>query len=115
MGAYKPFFIIGGGKRSSHLIQTMLRNANLTDKDYIAVLPMESSIPDTVTNTIKNQIESIGDFNILIFNFKNKKDQNKKWVDSLKNVQIIYITGGDQNKFMKLVLNTPYFSPLFKP
>ncbi|HEU0111924.1 MAG TPA: hypothetical protein VFQ73_13700, partial [Flavisolibacter sp.] len=40
-------FIIGGGKRSPELMQTMLQTASLKQNDYIVVLPMASSQTDT--------------------------------------------------------------------
>ena len=40
-------FIIGGGHRSSQLIQTLVSTAQLSAKDYIVVLPMGTAEPDT--------------------------------------------------------------------
>jgi cyanophycinase len=100
-------FIIGGGERPAALMQSMISSADLKAEDYIIILPMASSIPDTVTQTISRQINSLVVNKIVGFNFKKDEPIDSNRLDSLQNAKLIYITGGDQNKFMNIVLNTP--------
>ena len=36
-------FIIGGGSRSPELIQSLIKTADMAEKDYMVVLPMSSA------------------------------------------------------------------------
>jgi cyanophycinase len=100
-------FIIGGGDRSSRLIQTLLSTAQLSARDYIVVLPMSTVEPDTAYYYIKTELEKVCRNTIANLNFTKKDTSNKKWLDSLQHARLIFITGGDQSRFMNIVLHTP--------
>jgi len=107
-------FIIGGGNRSDDLMKQMLNTADLKANDYIIILPMASEIPDSGYKTLALQLKKLDQHPIRNFNF-NKHDVNdKSWIDSLTGAKLIYILGGDQNRFMKSVLNTPIYTALHK-
>lgn len=108
-------FIIGGGERSDALMKQMVDVSALNAKDYIIVLPMASEIPDTGYKYISAQLKKLtSGISIRNFNF-NKHDVNdKKWIDSLTGAKLIYILGGDQNRFMKAVLGTPVYTAIHK-
>jgi cyanophycinase len=107
-------FIIGGGTRSDDLIKQLVATASLNSKDYIVVLPMASVEPDTGYKYISAQLKLHTALPIRMFDF-NKHDANdKKWVDSVAGAKLIYILGGDQNRFMKSVLNTPVYTAIHK-
>ncbi|TCC88181.1 cyanophycinase [Pedobacter frigiditerrae] len=107
-------FIIGGGDRSDALIKQMVATSNFKANDYIIVLPMASEIPDTGFKYISLQLKKQVNLTIKNFNF-NKHDVNdKKWIDSLTGAKLIYILGGDQNRFMKSVLGTPVYTAIHK-
>lgn len=100
-------FIIGGGDRSPQLIKTLIATAHLSAKDYIVVLPMATSEPDTSYYYIKTQLEKACSNTIANLNFAKKDEANKVWLDSLQNARLIFITGGDQGRFMNVVLHSP--------
>lgn len=100
-------FIIGGGDRSPRLIETLIATAHLSAKDYIVVLPMATSEPDTSFYYIKAQLEKACGNMIANLNFGRKDTANKVWLDSLQNAKLIFITGGDQGRFMNVVLHSP--------
>mgnify|MGYP003398593733 FL=1 len=52
-------FIIGGGNRSDALMLDLLKTAQLSDKDYIVVLPMSGAEPDTSFFYFKKQVETL--------------------------------------------------------
>ena len=107
-------FIIGGGTRSPELIQSLVKTANLTAKDYMVVLPMSSAEPEASYEAIKKQLTAASGNPIGCLNFDASKMQDKKWVDSLAGAKLIFITGGDQTRFMKVVLNTPVYTAIHK-
>lgn len=100
-------FIIGGGDRSDALMQQALKVADLQKKDYIAVLPMSSEEPDSSFIFFKNQMQKLTPNPIVMLNFNKEMAQNKVLTDSLQKAKFIFISGGDQTRFMKVVQDTP--------
>lgn len=107
-------FIIGGGNRSDELMQKMLQTANLKSTDYIVVLPMASEVPDVGFETLSKQLKKLNNSTIRNFNFAKHDVNDKTWTDSLANAKLIYILGGDQSRFMNVVLNTPVYDAIHK-
>lgn len=107
-------FIIGGGDRSDALMTEMLNTASLKANDYIIVLSMASEVPDVGFQTISSQFKKLDNRLIRNFNFSKHDVNDKNWVDSLAGAKLIYILGGDQNRFMKSVLNTPVYTAIHK-
>jgi cyanophycinase len=100
-------FIIGGGNRSDELMKQALNVADLTKKDYIVVLPMSSEEPDSAFIFFRNQMVKLTSNPIVMLNFTKETAQNKTLTDSLQKAKFIFISGGDQSRFMNVVQNTP--------
>lgn len=107
-------FIIGGGNRSDALMQQMLNTANLAPKDYVIVLPMSSEVPDEGFEFLTTQLKKMTNHQMRNFNFAKHDVNDQKWIDSLAGAKLIYILGGDQNRFMKVVLGTPIYNAIHK-
>ncbi|RYY54153.1 MAG: cyanophycinase [Chitinophagaceae bacterium] len=107
-------FIIGGGDRAPALMATMIREAGLGPTDYIAVLPMSSGEPDTSFFYFKKSIDVIGKYTIVNLAFNSGNVGSRSRLDSLEKSKLVFITGGDQSRFMKLVLNTPVYASIHK-
>lgn len=107
-------FIIGGGDRPPSLMKKMVAVAGLSATDYIVVLPMSSAEPDTSVYYFKEDMAPATTNRITSFNFKLDDVNKKAWLDSLQNAKLIFITGGDQNRFMEIVLNTPVHKAILK-
>ncbi|MFZ1800815.1 MAG: cyanophycinase [Chitinophagaceae bacterium] len=105
-------FIIGGGNRPDSLMIHLLKTAQLKDKDYIVVLPMSGAEPDTSFLYFKEQLSTLCRNTIANLNFTKENSGNTIWLDSLKKAKLIFITGGDQSRFMSVVLNTPIFTAI---
>ena len=100
-------FIIGGGHKSTELMQQLMTTAHLNSNDYIVFLPMATEEPDTGYFYIKEDFAAVCNNKVCNFNFT-KNDINKtSWLDSLKNAKLIYLGGGDQSRFMNIALHTP--------
>lgn len=102
-------FIIGGGSRSPELIRELLRTADLRPKDHIVVLPMSSAEPEASFASIAKEFSTASTQVIGNLNFDAEKVKDKVWLDSLRTARLIFITGGDQSRFMKAVLHTPVY------
>jgi cyanophycinase len=107
-------FIIGGGDRSVELINELIKTANLRQRDYIVVLPMATAEPEASFEAIKKQLSAAAKNNIYSFNFTAEKVHHQQWLDSLAGARLVFITGGDQSRFMKAVLNTPVYEAIHK-
>nr|WP_294870216.1 cyanophycinase [uncultured Pedobacter sp.] len=105
-------FIIGGGSRSPELLQKLIKTANLSPKDYMIVLPMSSGDPAASFDAIKEELSVQAANSIGYLNFTQESANNKQLLDSLAGAKLIFITGGDQSRFMKVVLNTPIFKAI---
>jgi cyanophycinase len=99
-------FIIGGGKRPPEMIRKMITEAGLEHGGYVVILPMASSEPDTAVFYISRQLMEQGISQIADFRFSADTEPSQHRLDSLKNASLIYITGGDQNRFMEAVAGT---------
>lgn len=105
-------FIIGGGSRSPELIQSLIKTADMAAKDYMVVLPMSSAEPEASFEAIKKQLTVASKNNIGNLNFSAGNSYDQSWLDSLSKAKLIFITGGDQSRFMKVVLNTPIYAAI---
>lgn len=102
-------FIIGGGDRTPLLMRSLVKAANLGEKDYVVILPMSSEQPDTSFYYFKEDWITVSNKPLVNFNFTAGKTNYRPWLDSLMRAKLIFITGGDQSRFMKAVDNTPVY------
>lgn len=105
-------FIIGGGTRSPELIQSLVKTAEMDVNDYMIVLPMSSAEPEASFDAISKQLKAAANNSIGNLNFDSATVNDKIWLDSLRGAKLIFITGGDQSRFMKVVLNTPVYTAI---
>lgn len=105
-------FIIGGGHKDEHLMEALVDAANLSRKDYIMVLPMASTVADESVANMVEQFGEVTEHTVTSINFNREQAYDKTLVDSVRNAQLIYITGGDQNRFMSIVDNTPLYDAI---
>lgn len=99
-------FIIGGGKRSPEMIKKLVALAGIEKQGYGIILPMSSAEPDSAVYYAKMQFEDLGMNNIVGMNFEMGDIATSEQLDSLRNAPLIYISGGDQNRFMDIVQGT---------
>lgn len=107
-------FIIGGGNRSSELVKELVKTAHFLPKDYVVVLPMASEEPDTAFKYINLQLKAATDKIIIQLNFDSLSVNDPTKLKLLACAKLIYIPGGDQNRFMKVVLHTKVYDAIHK-
>lgn len=105
-------FIIGGGKRPAEMIQDLVHIAGVDTDGYIVVLPMASGTPDTAAYYSAKQFKELGLSNVYALNFESSDDMTPERLDSVRNAKLIYISGGDQNKFMQIVDSTELYTAI---
>ena len=105
-------FIIGGGERTDDLVKLLIETAGLRPGDHIAILPMSSAEPDSSYFYIKSDLEKACKNTIAYLNFTSATEHDKAMLDSVKNSRLIFITGGDQSRFMKIVGKGPIYQAI---
>ncbi|MFN3315306.1 MAG: cyanophycinase [Raineya sp.] len=108
--AQGSLFIIGGGKRPPELLKKMFLEANLTPKDYVVIIPFASAEPDSAVFYAQKQFTENG---LQIVGILDKNAPVAR-LDSIKNAKLIYFTGGDQNKLMATLRNTPLYEAIWQ-
>jgi cyanophycinase len=84
----------------------MITEAGLRTTGFAVILPMSSEEPDSAVYYAKRQFVERGIAHVYRLHFvKNEKISPQK-LDSIRNAKLIYISGGDQNRFMDVVLGT---------
>lgn len=92
-------FIIGGGKRPASLMKAMVDMAE-GDAPYALVFPQSSAEPDTSFMFIEADMAALTDMPIIkVGNAKLRTSL----IDSVRAASLIFITGGDQRRFLDKV------------
>jgi cyanophycinase len=99
-------FIIGGGSRPDDMVERMINEAGLRMGGYAIILPMSSSEPDSAVYYASEQFIKKGIAHIYGVQFVKGGNYPQAKIDSVRHAKLIYISGGDQNRFMDVVLGT---------
>lgn len=98
--------IIGGGSRPDDLVERIIAESGLKTGGYCVILPMSSEDPDSSVYYASQQFLERGIKNLFGFNFKKDQPIKASWIDSIRMANLIYITGGDQTRFMGIAGGT---------
>jgi cyanophycinase len=98
-------FIIGGGSRPPEMVQRIIDESGIRKGGYGIILPM-SSASDSAVYWAALQFREVGIENLYGLAFKKDEAANNLKIDSIRVAKLIYITGGDQNRFMEVVAGT---------
>ncbi len=95
------------GIRTDEMMNELVDLSGIRENGYIYVLPMASSVPDSAIIWAREDFLAAGVSKVPGYNFRLGETPPKQQLDSLRNASLIYISGGDQSRFMSVVLNTP--------
>lgn len=99
-------FIIGGGSRPSAMVDRIIKESGIDKSGYGIILPMSSIEPDSSVYYASKQFYDKGIKNIYGLNFVKDEALTASKLDSIENAKLIYISGGDQNRFMDIINGT---------
>jgi len=99
--------IIGGGKRPDTIIQKFVNLANKAENPKILVLPMASSVPLEVGPEQAEGIRRLGGKNVQVVHFTKEQANQDSILKKFEGVTGIFISGGSQSRFMRVVSGTP--------
>ncbi|HEX5651861.1 MAG TPA: cyanophycinase [Chitinophagaceae bacterium] len=97
-------FIIGGGSISDSLRMQMLKAANWKKGDPVAVVTLASGAGDRAFHGANEAFGRLTGEYCIKFDSAAISDPLK--LDSLRKAKIIYLGGGDQSRFMRLIKGT---------
>jgi cyanophycinase len=97
-------FIIGGGSVSDSLRMEMLKAANWKKGDPVAVVTLASGVGDRAFQGANEDFGRLTGEYCIKFDSAAISDPLK--LDSLRKAKIIYLGGGDQSRFMRLIKGT---------
>ncbi len=115
-GPAKPkgkLFIIGGGEKTDAMMNELVALAGLGKDDYAFILPMSSATPDSSIIWARADFIGTGVNKVTGFNFIKGEVPPQDKLDSLKKAKLIFISGGDQSRFMDVVKNSPVKDAIF--
>lgn len=98
--------IIGGGSRPKVIIDRIIQESGLRSGGFGVVLPMSSSSDSSVYYAVE-PFRSAGVNNLYGLKFRKGEVPGMAKLDSVRKARLIYITGGDQSRFMAVVEGTP--------
>lgn len=98
-------FIIGGGKRPAEMIEHLVAESELKEGGFGVILPMSSAEPDSSIFYALKQFQELELYNVVGMNLS-VREAGAGQLDSIRNASMIYISGGDQNRFMKVIEGT---------
>lgn len=97
--------IIGGGERPPSIVDRMIQESGLRTGGFGVVLPM-SSASDSAVYYAAEPFRKAGITNLYGLRFRKGETPSQSGLDSIRKAKLIYITGGDQNRFMAVVEGT---------
>jgi cyanophycinase len=100
-------FIIGGGPRPASLIERLAQEAGLNEPTaYALVISFASAEPDSAGWYGRQQFLDLGFSNIVVLQVDTTSSLRPTLADSLLRANLIYLTGGDQNRLMRIARRT---------
>jgi cyanophycinase len=98
-------FIIGGVNTPA-LVDKMIGISGLDKDGYAIILPMASEIPDSAVIEVAIDFINKG-CRMYGLQFRKGEPCPQSRIDSIVNARLIYISGGDQTRFMEAIAGTP--------
>lgn len=105
-------FIIGGGEKTDSLMKALLKVSATGKSDYVVILPMSSEEPDSSVYFARKDFAEVGIEKVVGFNFLENGPVTPSRLDSIRKARLIFITGGDQSRFMKIVGKGPIYAAI---
>lgn len=98
--------IIGGGYRPPELIDRMIVESGIKSGGYVLILPMASAEQDSAIWYAQQQFTSRGLTAVVGMQVKSGDVVSNQRLDSIRSAQLVYLTGGDQLRFMTIIKGT---------
>jgi cyanophycinase len=107
-------FIIGGGAVNISMRDQMLKASGLDSGGYMIILPMASAEEPLVNvDEAKEIFSEKPGVNITFFNVNKGDSVSTEQLDSIRNACLVFISGGDQLRFLDVIAGTGIKEAIF--
>jgi cyanophycinase len=89
------------------MVDKIIEVSGISKGSYGIILPMASIEPDTAIIDTKSDFINQGCSNIYGLRYSKGQPVTQSFIDSIRNAGLIYISGGDQSRFMDIIAGTP--------
>lgn len=93
-------------------MKEMLKVSGVGANDYVVILPMSGEDPDSSIIFAREDFASVGIAQVVGFNFTQNGPTAQSRLDSIVNAKLVFITGGDQARFMNVVGKGPVYKAI---
>lgn len=104
--------IVGGGERTSEVMDRFIELAGGGEKGQFIIFPMASSTPDTAGMELTAEFKSRGAKNVESLSFSKEQASVPGFADRLDRATGIWFSGGDQIRHTAAILGTPVHQKL---
>ena len=99
-------FIIGGGAQPDDMVARMIAEAGVDTSGQAVILPMADADPIDAIDEVKARLEAAGAQSVQGVHLAGGDHPTDEDLDAIRSAQLIYLTGGDQRRFMDIVEET---------
>lgn len=96
--------IIGGGDRTDEIMKKIIQLAGNNAK--VLIVPNASSVPNETAQRLVDDFYKLGVNNIKVFFGDREKANDNSYIKQFGDCNIVFFSGGDQNRLTKDLLNT---------
>lgn len=96
--------IIGGGNRTEEIMKKIVQLAGKNPRALI--IPNASGEPEKTGESLKKEFQELGCEAVFVFYGDREKANEKSYIEQFLNCNIVFFSGGDQNRLTKDLLNT---------
>lgn len=99
-------FIIGGGDKTTEMLDRMIKESGLKNGNYIVIFPQASELREQSFEDTKQLFQTKGIF-AMNGDFQPNQRFSAAKVDSIKAAKLYFLGGGDQTRFMEIIDTYP--------
>ncbi|MES3628689.1 MAG: cyanophycinase [Longimonas sp.] len=105
-------FIIGGGTQPAAMVERMVQEAGVDTTGHAVILPMATSDPMAAIDEVRTRLQDAGAQTVKGIHVPEGTTPSQDDLDTIRSAHLIYLTGGDQRRFMEAVDGTPVIAAI---
>ena len=103
----KALFIIGGGTQPPAMVERMVHEAGVDTTGHAVILPMAAASPIDAIDEVRTRLQEAGAQTVEGIRMAEGTTPSEDDLATIRSAHLVYLTGGDQRRFMDAVDDTP--------
>lgn len=103
----QALFIIGGGTQPPAMVERMVHEAGVDTTGHAVILPMAAASPTDAINEVRTRLQEAGAQTVEGIRMAEGTTPSEDDLATIRSAHLVYLTGGDQRRFMDAVDDTP--------